>query len=272
VDVDIKGFFDSIDHAVVRDLLQKRIADPGIIRLIGKWLNAGVLEGQDIINTETGTPQGGVISPLLANICLHYIMDEWFERDVQPRLRGKSFLVRYADDFVIGCEHEDDARRIKEVLPKRMQRFNLSLNMQKTKLAPFAMPRGKSKGDSTFDFLGFTHYWGKTKKGWWVIKRKTAKTRLKRALKRIHQWCREHMHDPLKAQCRTLNSKLQGHFRYYGIQCNYRAIRTVHYRTVRCWKHWLGRRDTSKPLNWQRFNKILLWFPISPPRTVHAWM
>lgn len=273
VDVDIRGFFDSIDHAVVRELLQKRIADQGIIRLIGKWLKAGVLEGEEIINPETGTPQGGVISPLLANICLHYILDEWYAEEVRPRLKGKSFLLRYADDFVIGCEREDDARRIMEVLPKRMQRFGLTLNTDKTRIVSFAMPLGESKGKGTFDFLGFTHYWAKTKKGLWIIKRKTARQRVKRALKRIHQWCRSNMHAPVKDQCRTLRKKLRGHYQYYGIQCNSQALKTVHRYTVRSWKHWLSRRDASNPMTWEKFNtKVLKWFPLPPPKVIHAWL
>lgn len=272
VDVDIKGFFDSLNHGVIRTLLQRRIADQGIIRLIGKWLNAGVLEAGEIINPEMGTPQGGVISPLLANICLHYIIDEWFEQEVQPRLKGKCFLVRYADDSIIGCENEEDAKRIVKVLPKRMQRYGLTLNEQKTKLVPFAMPWGQSKGDGTFNFLGFTHYWAKTKKGWWVIKRKTQRTRLRKAIKGIHTWCRQHMHDPLKDQFRTLTRKLQGHYRYFGIQCNYYALHLVYHHTTRSWKHWLGRRDSSRPLSWKRYYDILRWFPLPAPRIIHAWM
>jgi len=273
VDVDIKGFFDSIDHGVVRELLQRRIADRSIQRLVGKWLNAGVLEGGELIHPETGTPQGGVISPLLANICLNYILDEWFIAEVQPRLKGRSFLIRYCDDFVIGCEYEQDARRVMTVLPKRMNKYGLKLNEGKTRLVPFERPVGGSKGRGTFNFLGFTHYWGKTRNGYWVIKRKTARRRLQRTLKRIAEWCKTHRHRPLAAQARVLSQKLRGHYQYFGIYCNARSLKTVYYWTVRTWRYWLNRRDNTRRMSWERFTTIVLrCFPLPVPRVVHSWM
>ena len=165
VDADIQGFFDRLDHGVLRDLLHRRVKDGGIDRLIGKWLNAGVLEAGELLHPERGTPQGGVLSPLLANVYLHYVLDEWFERDVRPRLKGRALLIRYADDFIIGCELEEDARRLMEVLPKRLGKYGLSLHPEKSRLVRFhRMPKDAPADpeNGVFDFLGFTHYWGKS--------------------------------------------------------------------------------------------------------------
>src|SRR6516165_12419321 len=184
VDVDLRKFFDTIDHGHLREFLKRRVRDGVILRLIGKWLHAGVLDEGVLTLSEEGTPQGGVVSPLLANLMLHYVLDEWFERDVRPRLKGQAFLIRYADDFVIGVAREDDARRILEVLPKRMSKYGLTVHPEKTRLVRFEPPEDddsmptarKSSEPRTFDFLGFTHYWGRTRQGGWVIKRKTAKS------------------------------------------------------------------------------------------------
>ena len=192
VDVDLRKFFDTIDHGHLREFLKRRVRDGVILRLIGKWLNAGVLEEGILTIPDDGTPQGGVISPLLANIFLHYVLDEWFEKDVRPRLTGKAFVIRYADDFVIGTAREDDARRILEVLPKRMSKYGLTVHPEKTRLVRFQPPQSadsetedrETPETTTFDFLGFTHYWGRSRQGVWVVKRKTAKSRLKRALER----------------------------------------------------------------------------------------
>ena len=198
VDADVSGFFDNLDHGILREIIQKRINDGGLIRLIGKWLKAGVLDGDVLIYPKKGTPQGGVISPLLANIFLHQVLDEWYVKMIRPRLKGRSFLIRFADDFIIGCELEEDAQRIIAVLPKRFNRFNqIAVHPKKTKLVDFRPPnRGKESGNEThtFDFLGFTHYWVKSRKGSWVIKRKTTAKRVRRAMKSIWVWCRDHRH------------------------------------------------------------------------------
>lgn len=215
LEVDIRKFFDTLDHAHLRELLRRRVRDGVLLRLIGKWLNAGVLEDGVLTMPEAGTPQGGVISPLLANIYLHYVLDVWFEEEVKPRLRGRAFLIRYADDFVMGFACEEDARRVLEVLPKRFGRFGLTLHPDKTRLVPFRRPPRPSPQQSsrnsvaqsqpgTFDLLGFTHYWGLSHRGSWVVKRKTARDRFSRALKKIGDWCRQHFHRPVAEQCRTL--------------------------------------------------------------------
>ncbi|MCD4804096.1 MAG: group II intron reverse transcriptase/maturase, partial [Desulfobacterales bacterium] len=182
---DITGLFDNIPHNLLRETIRLRVNDGGILRLIGKWLNAGVAEGGDIIYPEKGTPQGGVISPVLSNIFLHYVLDEWFVKEVEPRMKGKCFLIRYADDFIIGFQLESDAKRIMEALPKRFNRYELSLHPVKTKLIPFGKPTISGKPKDTFDFLGFTFYWGKTLKGYWVIKKQTARKRLNRFLRML---------------------------------------------------------------------------------------
>jgi hypothetical protein len=184
VDVDLRKFFDTIEHGHLREFLKRRVRDGVILRLIGKWLNAGVLEEGILTIPDDGTPQGGVISPLLANIFLHYVLDEWFEKEVRPRLKGEAFLIRYADDFVIGAAREDDAQRIMEVLPKRMSKYGLTVHPEKTRLVRFEPPQASdsdTKGREppaprTFDFLGFTHYWGRSQRGAWVVKRKTAES------------------------------------------------------------------------------------------------
>jgi len=195
VEVDIRKFFDTLDHAHLRALLRRRIRDGVLLRLIDKWLNAGVLEAGTLTVPEAGTPQGGVISPLLANVYLHYVLDVWFAEEVQPRLQGRAFLIRYADDFVMGFACEEDARRVLEVLPKRFGKYGLTLHPGKTRLVAFRPPApsaasaaGKGGSPGTFDLLGFTHYWGRSRAGKWVVKRRTAASRLQRAIMKIATW------------------------------------------------------------------------------------
>ncbi len=239
MDADVSGFFDTINHGLLRSFIEKKVKDGGILRLIGKWLNAGVLDGGNMIYPDKGTPQGGVASPMLANIFLHYVLDEWFVQDVQPRLKGKSFLIRFADDFIIGFEQEADARRVLEVLPKRFSRYNLTIHPEKTKLVRFIQPSPKEKTEKengTFDFLGFTHFWAKSLNGYWIIKRKTIGKRLRRFMKAIWEWCRENLHDPVKEQHDTLRSKLRGYYQYYGIRGNYKMLEVVFEHTERAWR------------------------------------
>jgi RNA-directed DNA polymerase len=222
LEVDIRKFFDTLDHAHLRELLTQRVRDGVLLRLIGKWLNAGVLEEGNLSFPEAGTPQGGVVSPLLANVYLHDVLDVWFEREVQPRLKGRAFLMRYADDFVMGFASEEDARRVLDVLPKRFGNYGLTLHPDKTRLVSFQSPsrRTPRPGSSqerkpgSFDLLGFTHYWGRSRKGFWVVKRKTAQGRLSRALRTMAPWCRRNRHQPLSVQHHTLKQKLLGHFAY----------------------------------------------------------
>jgi group II intron reverse transcriptase/maturase len=278
LEVDIRKFFETLDHAQLREMLRRRVRDGVVLRLIDKWLKAGVMEDGVLTTPDAGTPQGGVASALLANVYLHYVLDVWFEREVKPRLRGRAFLVRYADDFVIGFEHEDDARRVQEVLPKRFAKYGLSLNETKTRLVPFQRPPFASSKNSgkpkypagTFNLLGFTHYWGKSRRGYWVVKRKTARDRFARALGTIATWCRKHYHSPIAEQCQTLRRKLRGHFAYYGITGNAPALRRFRDAVQRLWFKWLGRRHRHGRGSWSKFNALLQRFPLPPVRVVHS--
>jgi RNA-directed DNA polymerase len=277
VDVDLRKFFDTIDHGHLREFLKRRVRDGVILRLIGKWLNAGVLEDGVFTTSEFGAPQGGVLSPLLSNLFLHYVLDEWFVQEVRPCLQGQAFLIRYAHDFVIGVAREDDARWIMEVLPERMSKYGLTVHPEKTRLVRFTPPDDddstptarKVSEPRTFDFLGFTHYWARTQQGGWVIKRKTATSRFRRALRAVWEWCQKHLHDPVQAQYRKLRLKLQGHYAYYGIRGNSGRLSAFLRGVHRIWKHWLGRRDNAAPMTWADYNRLCRRYPLPNARIVH---
>lgn len=275
IEVDIKSFFDSVDHEQLRNVLRRRVLDGVLLRLIGKWLNAGVLEEGQVHYDDEGTPQGGVISPLLGNVFLNEVVDTWFEDDIKPRLRGAAFMLRYADDIVMGFEREDDARRVMEVLPKRLQKYGLTMHPSKTRLIDFRSPKRRppsddDKGPGTFDMLGFTHYWGRSRHGNHpVVKRRTAKDRINRFLKALASWCREHRHDALREQWKKLCSKLRGHFQYYGVTANFEALRRVARVTRRIWWKWLGRRSQRATLTWDKMAQLLQRLPLERPRIYH---
>ncbi|HWT82606.1 MAG TPA: reverse transcriptase domain-containing protein, partial [Candidatus Methylomirabilis sp.] len=278
VDVDLRKFFDTIDHGHLREFLKRRVRDGVIVRLIGKWLNAGVLEDGVHTTPEYGAPQGGVLSPLISNLFLHYVLDQWFDKEVRPRLKGEAFLIRYADDFVIGVAREDDARRIMEVLPKRMSKYGLTVHPEKTRLVRFhpeESPDSESGGGGsslpkTFDFLGFTHYWGRARKGEWVIKRKTARSRFQRAIQALSEWCRKNRHQPVTVQHQTLKQKLQGHYGYYGIIGNFASLQNFLWEARRTWKRWLSRRRRGKPLSWPAFVRLERRYCLPRARVVHG--
>ncbi len=276
LEADIESFFDSVNHAQLREMLSQRVSDGVLIRLIGKWLNAGVMEAGVVRHPDTGTPQGGVISPLLANVYLHEVLDVWWERDVRPRMSGRTTLVRYADDFVILFEKEEDARRVEAVLSKRFEKYGLKLHPEKTRLIRFKPPSdpppsgGGSGAGSSLDLLGFTHFWGKSRKGSWVVKRKTMTARLSRTLKRISMWCSVNRHLPIKQQHAALSRKLRGHDGYYGITGNARALSRLRPLVQRIWHKWLSRRSWKAALTWQRMNRLLEVFPLPPARVVHS--
>jgi len=274
LEVDIAKFFDTLDHQHLRTILGQRVRDGVILRLIGKWLNAGVMEGVELSHPEAGTPQGGVISPILANIYLHEVLDEWFVRDVQPRLAGRSVLVRYADDFVFVFARKEDAERVFAVLPKRFGKYGLTLHPDKTRLVPFRRPDrsdGNGDGPGTFDLLGFTHHWGLSRNGKWVVKKHTAKDRFSRTLRRIGEWCRAHRHDDVEVQYRALGRKLRGHYAYYGVTGNNRALSRLWYETTKIWRKWLCRRSQKGFVTWDRMLRLLERFPLPPPRIVHRY-
>jgi len=256
LEVDIRKFFDNLDHGHLRQFLQRRVRDGVLLRLIGKWLNAGVMEDGSVSYPDAGSPQGGVVSPLLSNIFLHYVLDLWFEQEVKPRLRDRAFLIRYADDFVIGFRDTSDAQRVMEVVPKRFGKYGLTVHPTKTKLVPFRPPSSKTATNEprdrpgTFDLLGFTHYWDRSRRGYWVVKLKTATDRFSRAVRSIDSWCQANRHLSLKEQQQKLNEKLRGHYAYYGVTGNSGALsRFLH--EVECrWRKWLYRRNRLRSLNW----------------------
>jgi len=278
LEVDIRKFFDTLDHGHLRAFLQQRVRDGVVLRLIGKWLNAGVVEDGALTHPESGSPQGGVISPLLANVYMHYVLDEWFAREVQPRLQGRAYLVRYADDFVIGFTEDEDARRVMDVMPKRFGKYGLTIHPDKTRLVPFRKPLGdRESPDSasagragTFDFLGFTHFWARSRKGNWILKRKTAASRFTRAVRTIAQWCRFHRHDPVCEQHRVLCQKLRGHCAYYGITGNSFAISRFHYAVLRLWRKWLLRRRRAWRGTFDWFARLLQRYPLPSAIAVHS--
>jgi len=273
LELDIESFFDTVDHRHLRDFLDQRMRDGVLRRVIGKWLNAGVLEEGTLSNPDRGTPQGGVISPLLANIYLHEVLDLWFERDVKPRLRGKAFMVRYADDAVLAFSDEADARKVYEVIAKRFAKYGLRLHPEKTRLVAFRRPSRHDRGAAgpgTFDLLGFTHYWGLSHKGNNVIKRKTSTERFHRALQRIWAWCKRFRHLPVREQHRQLCRKLLGHYAYYGITSNGLMLQRFQAAVTRCWRYWLDHRSQRARMNWERFKRLLQRYPLEQVRVVHS--
>jgi RNA-directed DNA polymerase len=273
VDADVSGFFDNLDWGHLREFIQQRVRDGGILRLLGKWLHAGVLESGALSYPDKGTPQGGVISPMVSNVFLHRVLDEWFVKDVQPRMKGRCFLTRFADDFIVGCELEADARRVMTVLPKRFARFRLTIHPEKTALIAFKQPPSQepsARGTGSFDFLGFTHYWAKTRRGYWVIKRKTVGKRLRRFMRAIWTWCRDNRHAPLQEQYQTLCLKLRGYYQYYGIRGNFKMLEVVFEHTERAWRYWLSRRSHKGHIRWQKFvEAVHRKLPLPKPRIMH---
>lgn len=278
IDLDIQRFFDELDRKQLQQILRRRVTDGVITRLVGKWLNAGVLEDGRIQRTTSGTPQGGVISPLLANIYLHEALDLWFEQTVRPRLHGPSFMIRYADDAVLCFKQEEDARRTLSVLGKRLARYGLTLHPEKTRLIRFTRPpwgggsgpKEPTRRPETFDLLGFTHHWGRSRKGRWIVKRRTSRSRLSRALRELARWCRGNRHLPVREQHRLLSLKLRGHYSYYGMTGNGDSISAYHHFAQRIWRKWLDRRSQRAGMNWEKFNRLLERYPLPRPVVVHS--
>lgn len=240
--------------------------DGVLTRLIGKWLNAGVMEDGRVSYPSAGTPQGGVVSPLLANVFLNEVVDHWFEEVVKPRLLGSGHLYRFADDIVIVLSNGRDAQRIMDVLPKRLEKYGLVLHPEKTRVVHFSPgPKGNS-----FDLLGFTHYWSKSRRGFWVVKRKTAANRFSAAIKRIGKWCREARPMRIPEQHRLLTAKLRGHFAYYGITGNSAALARFRHEVERLWMSWLSRRSWRTSKTWDRFKEIIQRHPLPKPIAIHS--
>jgi hypothetical protein len=257
-------------------MLKERVADTSLLRLVGRCLHVGVLDGDEYSEPDEGTAQGSSLSPLLGNVYLHHVLDLWFERDVLPRMKGKALLIRYADDFAIGFEREDDAKRVMGVLGRRFERYGLRLHPDKTRLLPFGRPRKgapTSKGPATFDLLGFTVYWRRSQTGSWVPGFKTRTARLRKAVMAIADWCRRHRHLPVKEQQAALARRIEGHFNYFGVNGNARSLCRLVHQVERAWHKWLRRRGQRRPLSWTRFRDVLRRLPLPTPRIrVQLWM
>jgi group II intron reverse transcriptase/maturase len=277
LEADITGYFDAIVRSLLMEMIEKRVSDGRILRLIGKWIHVGAIEDGRLLVTETGTGQGQVISPLLANIYLHYVLDEWFETVVKPRLKGEAYEIRYADDFILCFQYREDAEKVLEVLRKRFSKYGLTLHPDKTRLMEFgrkALAKSEEPGGTkpaTFDFLGFTHLCQRTRKGKFTIHVRTMRKRLRRSLKNVTVWCREHRHDPVEEQQAALNRKLRGHYQYYGRSSNSRGIGEFYECVKRIWQKWLNRRTRGNTLNWLAYTQLLKRHPLLRPRLSRPW-
>jgi group II intron reverse transcriptase/maturase len=276
LELDICAYFDSIVRKLLVEMIERRVTDGSILRLIGKWINVGVIEDGRLLVSETGTGQGQIISPLLANIYLHHVLDVWFEAEVEPRLKGQAYEIRYADDAILCFEYREDAQKVLRVLPKRFAKFGLTLHPEKTRLVAFgrhALAQAERTGSKlvTFNLLGFTHKCARSRRGKFMVQVKSMKKRLKRALKAVATWCREHRHDPVDYQQQMLNAKLRGHYQYYGRPTNYRSLWQFYREVRRLWHKWLNRRTRGKTLSWGSYQHLLHRHPLLPPRIMHAW-
>lgn len=271
LEFDIQSFFDSVDRTQLMKILQKRVADGSILRLIGKCLHVGVLEGEELSEPSEGTVQGSTLSPLLGNAYLHHVLDLWFTEEVMPRLHGRAMFVRYADDGVFGFEYEEDARRVMAVLGKRLERFGLTLHPEKTRLLDFRRPseeRKEGRSPATFDFLGFTWYWQRIGGGRWSVRCKTRRARLARAIRAVHVWCKEHRHMSVKEQHAALTRRVQGHINYFGVNGNMRSLRMFMHQVRRQWFRWLCRRSQRTRLTWEKFADLERVYPLPRLRIV----
>jgi RNA-directed DNA polymerase len=275
LEADIQSFFDSVCRKTLMEMLRERIADEPFLRLVGKCLHVGVLDGEELSTPEVGTAQGSVLSPILGNIYLHHVLDLWFEREVKPRLGGRAKLIRYADDFVIAFERRDDAERVMAEIGQRMQRFGLTLHPDKTRLVPFQRPDRREPGEppqGAFDFLGFTAYWRAGHRGGWMFGLKTRTARLRRAITSINEFCRSRRHEPVEQQHAGLCRRLNGHLNYFAVNGNSKSTSHLIYWARRIWRKWLDRRSQRGRMKWARFGALLQRFPLPRPNIrVSLW-
>ncbi len=270
LEADIVSCFDRIDRKKLVELLQRRCADKSLLRLIGKCLHVGILEDGGIVSPETGTTQGSTLSPLLANVYLHYVLDQWFEDEVKAKLQGKATLIRYADDFIIAFGRKEDAERVHEWLVSRLGEWGLELHPEKTRLVDFRRPpsdQGGGKGPGTFDFLGFTVLWSRSRQGKWYLATHTRVSRFRRTRKAIHAWCKTHRHLPIETQHAALVRRIQGHFNYFDVRGNIRRVRLLVREVERSWHKWLNRRSQRSTMSWKRFKDLLRVRPLPVPKS-----
>jgi len=277
LEIDVTAYFDSIVREQLMEMIEKRVRDGSVLRLIRKWIQVGVIEEGRLLLSETGTGQGQTISPLLANIYLHFVLDEWFENEVKPRLRGAAHEIRFADDAVLCFQYKEDAERVMEVLPKRFAKHGLTIHPEKTRLLEFgryAEENAKRQGKkaATFDFLGFTYVCARSRKGKFTVHVRTMKKRFRRGLKAIADWCQENRHLPVEKQQKTLNAKLRGHYQYYGRPTNYRSIWRFWREVRHIWRKWLSRRTRGNGMTWEKYAAILRKHPLLQPHIRHSWL
>jgi RNA-directed DNA polymerase len=276
LEIDIRAYFDSIVRPTLIEMIERRISDGSVLRLIQKWIKVGAIDNGRLLVSETGTGQGQPISPLLANVYLHHVLDVWFEEVVKPRLKGEAYEIRFADDAILCFQHKEDADKVLSVLPKRFEKYGLTLHPEKTRLIEFGRyaarnARRRGKKPETFNFLGLTYICARSRKGKFTVHVKTIAKRFRRGLKAIFDWCKEHRHDPVSEQQKTLNAKLRGHYQYYGRPTNYHSIWQFYRRVRRIWREWLSRRTRGRALTWGRFMEILRQYPLLQPRITHRW-
>jgi len=266
VEADIKSFFDNLSHEWLMRMLAERIDDEAILRLIKKWLKAGVLDTDGkVLRPEGGTPQGGIISPLLANVYLHYALDLWFEKVFQRSCKGEAFLHRYADDFVCGFGREEEAQRFYGELEERLLKFGLELAAEKTRVISFSRYR---RGETSFDFLGFEFRWGTDRKGQARLKRRTARKKFRSSVKRVAEWCKKNRHHRVREQFQLLNAKLRGYYNYYGVNGNYDSLNEFFQQVQRLHLKWLNRRSQHQSYTWAGYRELLRYFTLERPRIV----
>ena len=277
LEIDITAYFDSIVRTQLMEMIEKRVRDGSMLRLIRKWIQVGVIEEGRLLLSETGTGQGQTISPLLANIYLHHVLDEWFENEVKPRLRGAAHEIRFADDAVLCFQYKEDADKVMEVLPKRFAKYGLTIHPEKTRLLEFGRyaeenAKRQEKKAATFDFLGFTYVCARSRKGKFTVHVRTMKKRFRQGLKAIAEWCQENRHLPVEKQQKTLNAKLRGHYQYYGRSTNYRSLRQFNQEVRHIWHKWLSRRTRGNGMTWEKYAAILRKHPLLLPRIRHSWL
>ena len=277
LEIDVTAYFDSIVREQLMEMIEKRVRDGSVLCLIRKWIQVGVIEEGRLLLSETGTGQGQTISPLLANIYLHHVLDEWFENEVKPRLRGAAHEIRFADDAVLCFQYKEDADRVMEVLPKRFAKYGLTIHPEKTRLLEFGRyaeenAKRQGKKPATFDFLGFTYVCARSRKGKFTVHVRTMKKRFRRGLKAIAEWCQENRHLPVDEQQKTLNAKLRGHYQYYGRPTNYRSLRQFAQEVRHIWHKWLSRRTRGNGMTWEKYAAILRQHPLLLPRIRHSWL
>jgi group II intron reverse transcriptase/maturase len=267
VEADIKSFFDRIEHDWLLRMLEERVDDRPFLQLIRKWLKAGVLEEDgEVILPEAGTPQGGSVSPVLANIYLHYVLDLWFEKVVKKHCQGEVLMVRYADDYVCLFQYQQESERFFRELPRRLVKFGLELAPDKTQILRFS--RFRIEHGKRFCFLGFEFYWGTSRKGRPQLYARTSRKKLQSSVAEFSDWCKRHRHLGNRKIFAALNAKLRGHYNYFGVRCNYRSLRRFYHRVLRVLQKWLNRRSQRRSCNWEKFWYLTKLYRVERPRIV----